>query len=94
AEERRDTLMATQQKIAFNWNASQSGKQLDVLIDRAHPEEPGVWLGRTYADAPDIDGLVFVTGEDLQEGDIHRCEIVTSQGYDLIAIPADSSTGD
>ena len=94
AEERRDVLMATQQKIAFNWNASQTGKQLDVLIDRAHPEEPGVWLGRTYADAPDIDGLVFVTGEDLQEGGIYRCEIVTSQGYDLIAIPADSSTGD
>ncbi|MEC7696406.1 MAG: 30S ribosomal protein S12 methylthiotransferase RimO [Planctomycetota bacterium] len=87
AEERRNALMATQQEIAFQWNASQVGKQLDVLIDRPHPEEPNVWIGRTYADAPDIDGLVFVTGEGLAEGDLQACEIVTSQGYDLIAVP-------
>jgi len=89
AEERRNALMAAQQEIAFNWNAAQVGKQLDVLIDRAHPEEPDVWIGRTYADAPDIDGLVFVTGKGIGEGDMCSCEIVTSQGYDLIAIPAD-----
>ena len=91
AEERRDALMATQQEIAFQWNASQVGKQLDVLIDRPHPEEPNVWIGRTYADAPDIDGLVFITGEGLAEGDLQTCEIVTSQGYDLIAAPVDKN---
>ncbi|GAH03372.1 unnamed protein product, partial [marine sediment metagenome] len=37
AEERRNALMAAQQEIAFNWNAAQVGKQLDVLIDRPHP---------------------------------------------------------
>ena len=89
AEERRNALMATQQEIAFQWNASQIGKRLDVLLDRPHPEEPNVWIGRTYADAPDIDGLVFVTGEGLAEGDLQPCEIVTSQGYDLIAVPVD-----
>ena len=89
AEERRNALMATQQAIAFQWNASQIGKRLDVLLDRPHPEEPNVWIGRTYADAPDIDGLVFVTGEGLAEGDLQPCEIVTSQGYDLIAVPVD-----
>ena len=89
AEERRNALMATQQAIAFQWNASQIGKRLDVLLDRPHPEEPNVWIGRTYADAPDIDGLVFVTGEGLAEGDLQPCEIVTSQGHDLIAVPVD-----
>ena len=90
AEERRDLLMATQQQIAFDWNAAMTGKKLDVLIDRAHPEEANVWLGRTYADAPDIDGLVFVTGENIRVGEIYPCQIVTSQGYDLVAVPADS----
>ena len=92
AEERRDALMATQQEIAFAFNAAQTGNVLDVLIDRRHPEESNVWIGRTYADAPDIDGLVFVTGENLQEGQICPCEIVTSQGYDLIAVPANSNS--
>ena len=87
AEERREALMATQQQIAFEFNAAQVGSVLDVLIDRRHPEENGVWIGRTYADAPDIDGLVFVTGKNLEEGEICPCEIVTSQGYDLIAVP-------
>ncbi len=91
AEERRDILMATQQQVAFNFNASQVGKVHDVLIDRRHPEESHVWIGRSYADAPDIDGLVFITGENLHQGEIYPCEIVASQGYDLIAVPTDSS---
>ena len=56
----------------------------------ALPEQPGVWIGRSYADAPDIDGLVYVTeqpGEPLQAGDMVGCEFVASQGYDLIAVP-------
>ena len=91
AEDRRNALMATQQEIAFQWNSSRIGKRLDVLLDRPHPEEPNVWIGRTYADAPDIDGLVFVTGKGLTEGDLQPCEIVTSQGYDLIAVPVDEN---
>ena len=87
-EARRSVLMESQQKIAFQYNAAQVGRQLDVLLDRPHPEEPGVWLGRTYADAPDIDGLVFVTGEDLVPGELVECEIVAAQGYDLIAVPS------
>ena len=88
-EARRTVLMESQQKIAFQYNAAQVGRQLDVLLDRPHPEEPGVWLGRTYADAPDIDGLVFVTGEDLVPGELVACEIVAAQGYDLIAVPSE-----
>jgi ribosomal protein S12 methylthiotransferase len=84
---RRSQLMEAQQKIAFQWNTAQTGKQLEVLIDRPHPDEPGVWIGRTYADAPDIDGLVFVTAENVAAGQFVPCEIVASQGYDLIAVP-------
>ncbi|HJN67464.1 MAG TPA: 30S ribosomal protein S12 methylthiotransferase RimO, partial [Pirellulales bacterium] len=90
-EARRSRLMECQQTIAFQYNAAQVGRQLDVLIDRPHPEEPGVWLGRTYADAPDIDGLVFVTAEDLSPGELVACEIVATQEYDLIAVPSEAT---
>jgi len=86
---RRDRLMALQQKIAFDWAEQQIGRTLDVLIDRDIPGEKHAWLGRTYADAPEVDALVYVTGEKLVAGDIVPCEVVARQGYDLIAVGAD-----
>jgi len=83
--ERRERLMEVQQQVAFEFNEGQVGKTLDVLIDRPVPGEAQAFVGRTFADAPDIDSLVFVTGEGLQAGQFVPCEIVTSQGYDLVA---------
>jgi ribosomal protein S12 methylthiotransferase len=85
-EERRERLMAVQQETAFAWNEAQFGRQLDVLIDRAVPGESQAWIGRSYADAPDVDGVVYVTGKKLRPGQIVPCEIVTSQGYDLVGV--------
>src|SRR5262249_145092 len=45
--ERRDRLMAAQQPIAFEFNASLVGRKMDVLIDRPHPQQAGVWIGRS-----------------------------------------------
>ena len=84
--DRREHLMAVQQQVAFEFNAGQVGKTLDVLIDRAVPGESTAFVGRSYADAPDIDSLVFVTGEGLRAGQFVSCEIVASQGYDLIGV--------
>jgi ribosomal protein S12 methylthiotransferase len=83
--ERRDELMAVQQEVAFEWNEAQVGRQLDVLIDAAVPDQEDAWVGRSYADAPDVDGLVFVTGEGLSAGAMVPCEIVARSGYDLAA---------
>ncbi|HQU44410.1 MAG TPA: 30S ribosomal protein S12 methylthiotransferase RimO, partial [Pirellulales bacterium] len=68
----------------FAWNEAQLGRRLDVLIDRPVPEERNAWIGRSYADAPDVDGVVYVSGKKLRPGQIVRCEIVASQEYDLI----------
>lgn len=84
-DDRRDRLMEVQQQVAFAWNERQIGKQVDVLIDAAEPEQDGVWIGRSYADAPDVDGVVYVTGENLRTGAIVPCEIVATSGYDLAA---------
>ncbi|MEJ7636897.1 MAG: radical SAM protein [Singulisphaera sp.] len=82
---RRDCVMAAQQEIAFEFNRSLVGRRLDVLIDGPAPEGKNLWLGRTYADAPDVDGLTFVRGAHLEPGDLVDCEVVGSEGYDLIA---------
>ena len=86
-ESRRDALMAIQQEIAFDWNEAQVGQALDVILDQPVPNEDGVWVGRTYGDAPDVDNLVYVTGDELATGQIVPCEVVAAQDYDLIAVP-------
>ena len=83
--ERRDRLMAVQQRIAFQWNQDQVGRRMDVLIDQPVADQPDAWVGRSYADAPDVDGVVYVTGADLAAGQIVPCEIVATSNYDLVA---------
>ncbi|HVX61850.1 MAG TPA: 30S ribosomal protein S12 methylthiotransferase RimO [Pirellulales bacterium] len=85
-EARRERLMAVQQETAFAWNDAQLGRRLDVLIDRPVPGESTAWIGRSYADAPDVDGVVYVTGKKLRPGKIVPCEIVTAEGYDLVGV--------
>ena len=89
-EERRAQLMEIQQQVAFNWNDAQLGRQWEVLLDAPLPDEENVWIGRSYADAPDVDGLVYVTGENLAAGQIVPCEIVATSEYDLVAVAVGS----
>ena len=84
-ESRRERLMQVQQKIAFAWNENMIGRQLKVLIDTPLPDGSNVWVGRTFADAPDVDSVVYVTGPSLAAGKFVTCEVVASQGYDLVA---------
>lgn len=86
-EERRERLMAVQQPLAFRRQEAEVGRQRDVLLDAPVPDQEDVWMGRTFADAPDIDGVVYVTGAGLRAGQIVPCEIVAARGYDLIAAP-------
>ena len=76
---------------AFEWAASRVGSQEPVLLDSPLPDQQGVWIGRTRFEAPDIDGIVYVSGfEDPQQinvGSMVRCEIVAADGYDLVAAP-------
>lgn len=82
--QRRDALMQAQQKVAFAWNRQQIGQSRDVLLDQPIPGQDGAWIGRSHADAPDVDCSVYVTGGGLRPGAIVPCEFVSSQDYDLI----------
>lgn len=89
---RRDELMREQQKIAHEHSRAMVGKVLDVIVDRQSEEREDVWIGRTYADAPDIDCVVYVTapGSSAKQpltGKIIPVEIVASSGYDLAGVP-------
>jgi len=89
---RRDELMREQQKIAHEHSRAQVGKVLDVIVDRQSDEREDVWIGRTSADAPDIDCVVYVTapGSSAKQpltGKIIPVEIVASSGYDLAGVP-------
>lgn len=82
---RREALMAAQQEIAFEWTAAQVGQELALMVDRAVQGEKGAWIGRTWADAPEIDGAVYITGTRLSPGRLVTGEIVAAKDYDLVA---------
>ena len=86
---RRDRLLATQQAIAFSWNEAQIGRRMEVIIDSCIPKEKNAYIGRSYADAPEIDGVIYVTGANLNPGHIVPAEIVAYKGYDLIAVASE-----
>ncbi len=82
---RRDALMEVQQEVAFAWTQQQVGREMEVIVDGPDPEVPGHFLGRSHADAPDIDGLVRLKGKNLAAGDLVRARITGADGYDLAA---------
>jgi len=86
-QHRQETLMRLQEEHAFGFAESLIGSIQKVLIDTAVEGEDNVWIGRTFADAPDVDARVFVTGGEQQivTGQFVESEIVATQGYDLIA---------
>ena len=65
---------------------------MDVILDSPVPGEPWAYIGRTYADAPEVDGAAYVSGENLAAGQIVPCEIVAARGYDLIAVRGEKNS--
>ncbi|MCA9933437.1 MAG: 30S ribosomal protein S12 methylthiotransferase RimO [Ardenticatenaceae bacterium] len=82
-EARRDELMALQQPISLAKNQALVGRTLDVLVE-GHGD--GISVGRSYRDAPEIDGLVIVPGE-LPLGEIVPIHIDGAMAYDLTGSP-------
>ena len=83
-EERRDEIMELQQEIAFEKSEAMVGRILDVMIEGKVADEPA-YVGRTYMDAPNVDGYIFVnTGELFMSGDFVRVKVTGASGYDLI----------
>ncbi len=82
--DRRDEIMELQQQIAFEKSESMIGRELVTIIDGKIPDE-NAYVGRTYMDAPGIDGNIFINSfEELMSGDFVKVKITGSYEYDLI----------
>ena len=90
-EQRRDEIMELQQEIAFEKSESMIGRVLDVMIEGKAADED-VYVGRTYMDAPGVDGFLFVnTRKELMTGDFVRVRVTGALEYDLIGEICDES---
>ena len=83
-EDRQAELMELQQEIAFDLTERMIGKEVIVMFEGKVADE-NVYVGRTYMDAPNVDGLIFVeTNEELMSGDFAKVKITGALEYDLI----------
>jgi len=82
-QERFEQLMELQQGISMQVNQSYVGKTLDVLVEG---RDKNISIGRSYRDAPEIDGLVFIEG-DAKIGEIVPVRITGAMAYDLTGMP-------
>lgn len=88
-KERRDRLMAIQAGISEEHLAALVGERLDVLVEAASPEWEGLFTGRAWFQAPEVDGVVYVSGGPdgpLLPGTIVPAEVYEAKTYDLVAL--------
>ena len=82
---RKDELMTLQQEIAFEHAQNMVGRTLKVMIEGRLPED-NVYIGRTYMDAPNIDGYIFVNADrEFISGDFVTVKVTGANDYDLTA---------
>ena len=83
-EKRRDAIMELQQEVAFDNGDKMIGKEILVMIEGKIVDE-NVYIGRTYMDAPSVDGNIFIDSyEELITGDFVKVKVTGSKDYDLI----------
>ena len=91
-EARRDEIMELQQEISYDKGTDRIGQELLVMIEGKVADE-SAYIGRTYGDAPKVDGYIFVqTGELLMTGDFAKVRVTGALEYDLIGELADEYT--
>lgn len=83
-EDRQAELMELQQEIAFDLAEDMIDREVLVMIEGKVADE-NAYVGRTYRDAPNVDGLIFInTDEELMSGDFAKVKVTGAMEYDLI----------
>lgn len=91
-EERRAQIMELQQEIVFDRAEEMTGKEVLVMIEGKVADE-NAYVGRTYMDAPGVDGLIFInTDRELMSGDFAEVTVTGAAEYDLIGELSDEFT--
>ncbi len=91
-ETRREQLMELQQEIAYDAALAMNGRLVEAMIEGKVVKED-VYVARTYKDAPNVDGFLFInTKRELMTGDFVKCRITGACEYDLIGELEDEFT--
>ena len=85
-ERRRAVLMERQAGISAEWLAGFEGQRLKILVDAAQPDWPGLCTGRAWFQAPEVDGLTYISGPGVEPGALVEADIVETRDYDLVAL--------
>lgn len=89
---RRNEIMKIQQEIAFTKAESEIGRELLVMVEGKMPDEDA-YVCRTYKDAPNVDGYLFLeTKKELMTGDYIKVHVTNAKQYDLVGVPTDEFT--
>lgn len=90
-QERYHSLMSLQCQISEELNQDLEGTVLDILIEQGSTEEDPIVSGRSYREAPDVDGHIFVENAiDCKPGDVITAKIVQGFTYDVVAVKLSS----
>ena len=84
--ERQRLIMQEQKRVSREYLKGFPGESLDILVDDPHPEWPGLYTGRAWFQAPEVDGLTYISGPGVGPGKMVRAEITASHDYDLEAL--------
>jgi ribosomal protein S12 methylthiotransferase len=78
--------MSLQQDISKEINSGLMGTEMKVIIDEKVENEPGLYMGRSFMDAPEVDGIVYVRSEkeELFPGDFRNINVTGFMEYDLV----------
>ncbi len=93
-KKRQKELMKLQQSIVFEASSKHIGKTFDVIIEGRIVDKDNVYVGRTYMDAPQVDGYIFVNSDrELISGEIVKAKVTGANDYDLIGEIVKGSAG-
>ncbi|WP_027367187.1 30S ribosomal protein S12 methylthiotransferase RimO [Desulfocurvibacter africanus] len=85
-QERVRLLMEAQEEISEELMAGYVGQELDVLVDEPSPDWPGLHIGRAWFQAPEVDGVVYVSGPGVAPGRTVKAMVEEAGAYDLSAL--------
>ena len=84
-QERYHDLMSLQSKISEEINQQLEGKELEILVEGRMEEQKNIACGRSYREAPEVDGQVFIEGDtDSQPGEIVKIKVLQGFTYDVV----------
>ncbi len=85
-EWRRDVIMEMQAEISEEILAGYVGNRENILVNAPHPEWPGLFTGRAWFQAPEVDGVTYISGPGTAPGALIEAEIIEASTYDLTAL--------